>query len=111
MRQSERFNVASREQSAASQRLMEAAGAVAARLSGGHLTGKEFQSFLDVDLTALLHSAAEFTEKTNALRSSWEDVLVLLTDALDSQERENQKLQKQIDLLRIGQKLDSLGTE
>ncbi|HML18878.1 MAG TPA: hypothetical protein VK419_17725 [Bryobacteraceae bacterium] len=45
------------------------------------------------------------------MRSSWEDVLVLLTDALDSQERENQKLQKQIDLLRIGQKLDSLGTE
>jgi hypothetical protein len=40
-------------------------------------------------------------EKTNALRSAWEDGLVLFTDALESQAKANEKLQKQIDLLRI----------
>ena len=47
-------------------------------------------------------------EKTNALRSAWEDGLVLFTDALESQAKANEKLQKQIDLLRIEKSLQSL---
>jgi hypothetical protein len=47
-------------------------------------------------------------EKTNALRSAWEDGLVLLTDALESQVKANEKLQKQIDLLRVEKTIQSL---
>jgi hypothetical protein len=42
------------------------------------------------------------------LRSAWEDALVLFTDALESEMKANEKLQKQIDLLRIDKSLQSL---
>ena len=50
-------------------------------------------------------------EKTNALRSAWEDGLVLFTDALEGQVKANEKLRKQIDLLRIERSLKSLEPE
>ncbi len=40
-------------------------------------------------------------EKTNALRSAWEDGLLFFANALEGQTIDNAKLQKQIDLLRI----------
>jgi hypothetical protein len=110
--QSEKFNVASEQQSLASQKLMRANSAVVKRLSSGSFaSSKELQAFLDGELLGLLGSVSEFMEKTNALRSAWEDGLVLLTDALESQAKANEKLQKQIDLLRIEKSLRSLEPE
>ena len=99
--QSEQFRAASEQQSLASQELKQSSDNVVAKLSDGRFTAKEFQVFLDQDLAGLLGAVTEFMEKTNALRSAWEDGLVLFTDALESQAKANEKLQKQIDLLRI----------
>lgn len=107
--QSEKFRVASEQQSLAGQELMQATSAVVKRLSSGSLaSSKELQAFLDGELVGLLGSVSEFMEKTNALRSAWEDGLVLFTDALENQVKANEKLQKQIDLLRIEKSLKSI---
>ena len=106
--QSEQFRHASEQQSLASQKLKQASDSVVGKLSAGRFTAKEFQVFLDEDLAGLLGAVTEFMEETNALRSAWEDGLVLFTDALESQARANEKLQKQIDLLRIEKSLKSL---
>ncbi len=64
-------------------------------------SSKDLQSFLDGELVGLIESVSVFMENTNALRSAWEDGLVLFTDALESQRKANEKLQKQFDLLRV----------
>jgi len=109
--QSEQFRVASEQQSLASERLKQSSDNVVGKLSAGHFTAKEFQLFLDQDLAGPLGAVTEFMEKTNALRSAWEDGLVLFTDALESQAKANERLQKQIDLLRIEKSLKSLEAE
>lgn len=106
--QSERFKVASEQQSPASQKLRQSSDRVVGKLSTGRFTSKEFQIFLDEDLAGLLGAVTEFMERTNALRSTWEDGFVLFTDALENQANANEKLQKQIDLLRIEKSLQSL---
>lgn len=108
---SEQFRAASEEQSLASEKLKQSSGNVVGKLSAGRFTAKEFQVFLDQDLAGLLGAVAEFMDKTNALRSAWEDGLILFTDAIESQAKDNEKLRKQIDLLRIEKGLKSLETE
>jgi len=106
--QSEQFKFVSEQQTLASQKLQQASADIVRKLSAGSFTSKDLQAFLDEDLVALLGSVTEFMEKTNALRSAWEDGLVLFTDALESQVKANEKLQKQIDLIRIEKSLQSL---
>ena len=106
--QSEQFKVVSEQQTLASQNLKQSIAAVVGKVSAGRFTSQELQVFLDEDLVGLLGSVTEFMEKTNALRSVWEDGLVLFTDALESQVKANEKLQKQVDLLRIEGSLHSL---
>jgi hypothetical protein len=106
--QSEQFKVVSEQQSLASQNLKQSIAAVGGKVSAGRFTSKELQVFLDEDLVGLLRSVTEFMERTNALRSAWEDGLVLFTDALESKAKANEKLQKQIDLLRIEKSLQSV---
>ena len=105
--QSERFKIACEQHTLAGQNLRQLSAGVAQRLSGGHFTAKEFQAFLDRDLAGLLGAVSDFMEKTNALRSAWEDGLVLMTDALEKQRNASEKLQKQIDLLHIEKGLRS----
>ena len=106
--QSEQFKAVSEQQSLAGQKLMQSVAGVAGKISAGRFTSKELQVFLDEDLVGFLASVTEFMEKTNAWRSAWKDGLVLFTDALESQGKANEKLQKQIDLLRIEKSLHSL---
>ena len=107
--QSEQFKCVSEQQSLASQRLTQAIAAVVERTSAGRFaSSKDLQTFLDGESAGLVQSVSAFMEKTNALRSAWEDGLVLLTDALESQVKANEKLQKQIDLLRVEKTIQSL---
>ena len=108
--QSEQFRTASEGQSLASEKLKQSSENVVGKLSAGRFTAKEFQVFLDEDLAGLLGAVTEFMDKTNALRSAWEDGLILFTDAIESQARANEKLRKQIDLLRVEKGLRSLET-
>src|ERR1039458_3365376 len=78
--QNQQFRAASEQQSLASQELKQSSDNVVAKLSAGRFTAKEFQVFLDQDLAGLLGAVTWFMEKTNALRSAWEDGLVLFTD-------------------------------
>jgi hypothetical protein len=100
LHQSEQFKRVSEEQSLASERLKKSSAGVVGKLSTGRFTATEFQG-----------AVTEFMEKTNALRSAWEDGLVLFTDALEGQVKANEKLRKQIDLLRIERSLKSLEPE
>ena len=112
VQQSEQFKAVTEQQSHASLKLKQASAAVAAKLSAGRFaSSKELQAFLDGELAGLIGSVTEFMETTNDLRGAWEDALVLFTDALESQVKANEKLQKQIDLLRIEKSLRSLESE
>jgi hypothetical protein len=55
----------------------------------------------------LLGAVADFMERTNALKGAWENGLGLFADAIESQVKASEKLQKQLDLLRIEKRLGS----
>jgi hypothetical protein len=87
---------------------MQSSAAVVGKLSAGRFrSSKELQAFLDGDLAGLSGSVAEVMEKTGTLRSAREDGLLLFTDAPEAQTKANEKLRKQIDLLRIEKSLQS----